>query len=172
MGTKSNDIQDLPDLDQGVSKNIKYCVKIDIDEVNPKGLGRSIQTDIPGGLDQDTGARYTTKLDMNFSNVALADGEQIQVEIHISDSNAYFLGEVLKDGVPIKMPISGGSKDTKNIIRAVEWDRTEAEPKTVKFLCIRTKDFKKAVPFNVGLAIKDGIYTMPVIYDPDVKNDG
>ena len=170
MGTQSNDIEDLPDLDG--DPKIKHRIRIDISDVNPKALVRTITTDIPEGFSQYTGAKFTTKLDLNLDGVAMGYDEQVEVEIRLSDQKAYFLGETTKDGVTIKMPISGGSSKTKNLIRHVKWDKSLEKPRKVTFLCTRTKDFKGPQPFNVGIAVEDGEYTMPVIYDPDVKNDG
>lgn len=124
----------------------------------------------------DTRGTRKTRFDLDLTDPNLGDDEIVLVKIKVLEDHVSFIPDVDQGGTKTRYAVSGSDSETEKLIKKCDLIMNPAgRYDEVRLYCGKLKGIKKTVSYNLGFVITDlddDTFTLPVIYDPDVKNDG
>lgn len=165
---------DLKQLATGVNYPIVAEVEVNLIRLLPNRLGvtRSLISG-SGTVTDDVSGPERTRLDLNLSGLTIPDGSGAKIIFKIPATQAALFMPNLPVGTTIEhFAVTAGNTLCQDILHnpVLSTDR-----KQVSVTCLRVSGFTFAVPFNLGMIFPDtdnNAYSLPVFFDPKIKNDG
>jgi len=165
---------DLRQLASGINYPIVAEVEINLIRLLPNRVGvtRSVVSG-SGTVTDDVGGPEKTRLDLNLSGLAIPDGSGAKLIFKIPATQPALFMQNLGTGPATEhFAVTAGNELCQDILHnpVLSIDR-----KQVSVTCLRAPGFTYAVPFNLGLVFPDtdnSAYSLPVFFDPKIKNDG